>query len=162
MSLSDRRTFVLGLAALTGACGFEPVYAPGGPATALRNSILVDPPSDPVGFELVQELERRFGEPTAARYRLSADIALAEDSIGVTADQTISRFRLRGRVDYAVIDPDTDQTLTTGRAESFTTYSATSTTVATRSARRDAERRLMVILADQITTRLSTTAESWA
>ncbi len=162
MSLSDRRTFVLGLAALTSACGFEPVYAPGGAAVALRNTVLVDPPSDPVGFELVNELERRFGEPSSVNYRLTANIALEEDAIGVTADQEINRFRLRGRVDYAVLDPATDRTLTFGRAESFTTYSAVSTTVATRSAKRDAERRLMVILADQIVTRLTTTAESWA
>lgn len=162
MSLSNRRTFVLGLAGLTAACGFEPVYAPGSAAAALRNTVLVDPPSDPVGFELVQELERRFGEPRSAQYRLSANLAMAEDSIGVTADGTISRFRLRGRADYAVIDPVSDQVLTRGKAESFTTYSATSTTVATRSAKRDAERRLMVILADQMVTRLSTTAEDWA
>ena len=162
MLLSDRRTFLLGFASLTCACGFEPVYAPGSAAVALRNSILVDPPSDPVGFELVNELERRFGEPNTVGYRLSADVALEEDAIGVTADQEITRFRLRGRVDYAIIDPTTDRTLTIGRAESFTTYSAVSTTVATRSAKRDAERRLMVILADQIVTRLTTTAESWA
>lgn len=162
MSLSDRRTFVLGLAALTGACGYEPVYGPGSPALALRNAVLVDPPSDPVGFELVQELERRFGEPRSAAYRLAANIAVEEDAIGVTADQEITRFRLRGRVDYAVLDPATDSVLTQGQAQSFTSYSATSTTVATRSAKRDAERRLMVILADQIVTRLTTTAASWA
>ncbi|MEL7026398.1 MAG: LPS assembly lipoprotein LptE [Pseudomonadota bacterium] len=162
MSLFDRRSIVLGFAALASACGFEPVYAPGSVATRLRNSILVDPPSDPVGFELVNELERRFGEPTAARYRLTANIAVEEDDIGVTADQEITRFRLRGRVDYSVLDPATDAPLTSGQAQSFTTYSATSTTVATRSAKRDAERRLMVILADQIVTRLSTTAETWA
>lgn len=161
MSLSDRRVFLMGAFAL-GACGFEPVYAPGSKALGLRNAVLVDPPSDPVGFELVQELERRFGEPTTARYRLTANIAMEEESIGLTAEGTISRFRLRGRVDYTVLEPGTDRVLTRAQATSFTTYSATSTTVATRSARRDAERRLMVILADQMVTRLSSTAEDWA
>lgn len=161
MSSFDRRTLLLGAVAL-GACGFEPVYAPGSAARDLFGAIAVDPPSDAVGFVLVNELERRFGEPTAPRYRLTASIAMREDSVGVTADQTISRFRLQGRADYAVIDLGTGARLTGGRARSFTTYAATSTTVATRSARIDAERRLMVILADQIVSRLSVTAESWA
>ena len=150
MSLSNRRIFVLGLAGFTAACGFEPVYAPGSAAAALRNAVLVAPPSDPVGFELVQELERRFGEPRSARYRLTANLAMREDSIGVTAEGTISRFRLRGRADYAKINPVTDEVLTRGQAMSFTTYSATSTTVATTFAQRDARRRLMVILAERM------------
>jgi len=161
MSSSDRRLFLLGLAALAG-CGYEPVYAPGAVARSLRGTVLVDPPSDPVGFVLVNELERRLGEPTAPRYRLSADIALAEDGIGITADQEITRFRLRGRVDWELIDAATGEPLTSGQTQNFTSYSATATTVATRAAKRDAEARLMTILADQIVTRLAATAESWA
>lgn len=161
MSSSDRRLFLLGLAALAG-CGYQPVYAPGSVARDLRGAVLVDPPSDPVGFVLVNELERRFGEPQSVRYRLTASIAMAEDAIGITADQIITRYRLRGRVDYAVVDPATGERLTSGQAQSFTSYSATSTTVATRSAKQDAEERLMIILADQIVTRLTSTAESWA
>jgi LPS-assembly lipoprotein len=161
MSSFDRRTLLISLAALAG-CGYQPVYAPDTVARDLRGAILVDPPSDPVGFELVNELERRFGEPQSPRYRLTADIAIAEDALGITTDQEIRRFRLRGRANYAVLDPATDQRLTSGTAQSFTSYSAASTTVATRSARRDAEKRLMVILADQIVTRLTSTAETWA
>ena len=67
-----------------------------------------------MGFVLVNELERRLGEPTAPRYRLSADIALAEDGIGITADQEITRFRLRGRVDWELIDAATGEPLTSG------------------------------------------------
>jgi len=161
MSSYSRRTLVLGLAALAG-CGYQPVYAPGGVARDLRGAILVDTPSDPTGFILVNELERRLGEPVSPRYRLSADIAVAEESLGITADQEITRFRLRGRATWAILDPATEETLTSGRAESFTSYSATATTVAVRSAKRDAEERLMVILADQIVTRIVSTAGTWA
>ena len=161
MSSSDRRTVLLGLAALA-SCGYEPVYAPGSVARSLRGAVLVDPPSDPVGFVLVNELERRLGQPTAPRYRLAADVALAEEGIAITADQEITRFRVRGKADWALIDPETDEALTSGQAQNFTSYSATATTVATRAAKRDAEARLMAILADQIVTRLVSTAESWA
>ena len=44
--------------------------------------------------------------------------------------------------------------LLSGNVDSFTGYSATGTTVATRAAERDAYERLMTILADQIVTRL--------
>ena len=44
----------------------------------------------------------------------------------------------------------------TGHERGFSSYAATSTTVATTSARRDARRRLMVILADHIATRILT------
>lgn len=161
MSSSDRRLFLVGLAALAG-CGYTPVYAPGSVARGLRGAIFVDPPSDPIGFVLVNELERRFGEPVSPRYRLTASLALAEDGIGITADQEITRFRLRGRADWAVFDPATGERLTAGQAQSFTSYSATATTVATRAAKRDAEERLMVILADQIITRMVSTADDWA
>ena len=45
-------------------------------------------------------------------------------------------------------------TVTSGTVDSFTGYSATGSTVATRAARADAEERLTTILADQIVTRL--------
>ena len=44
--------------------------------------------------------------------------------------------------------------MTSGTVNNFTAYSATGSTVATLAAERDALERLMVILGDQITTRL--------
>jgi LPS-assembly lipoprotein len=46
--------------------------------------------------------------------------------------------------------------VTSGSVDNFTGYSATGTTVATLAAERDAQERLMTILADQIVTRLLT------
>ncbi|HCQ58330.1 MAG TPA: hypothetical protein DIU10_10575, partial [Sulfitobacter sp.] len=46
------------------------------------------------------------------------------------------------------------QIVTSGKVESFTGYSATGTTVATRAAELDAQERLMVILADLVVSRL--------
>jgi LPS-assembly lipoprotein len=65
-----------------------------------------------------------------------------------------SRFNLLGSVAYSLRDLSTGATLTTGEVTSFTGYSATGTTVAVQAAERDAEARLMVILADQLLTRL--------
>jgi LPS-assembly lipoprotein len=135
MSSSDRRLFLLsGLAALAG-CGFAPAYAPGGGGAALMGRIEIAPPDTRAGFLLTQELEGRLGRPTDARYVL-------------------------GRVDYTVQDRQTDAVVTRGTVENFTGYSTFDTPVATQAAERDAEARLMTMLADQLLTRLAATART--
>ncbi len=131
-------------------CGFTPVYGPGGSAEGLRGRIVVAAPADEEGFALVRRLEERLGAPQAGDLTLTADIRVAEESLGFLPDGEISRFSVEGRVDWTITD-DLGTTVATGNESSFTSYSATSTTVATRFAQRDARRRLMVILADRIT-----------
>ncbi len=66
-----------------------------------------------------------------------------------------------GTVRYRVIDLASKRILYEGTTENFTGYSATSLIVGTESVTRDAEQRLMVILADQVVTRLLATSEEW-
>ncbi len=145
----SRRVAILGLVALSG-CGFAPVYAPGGSADGLRGRIDVVPPSDEEGFALVRRFEDRLGQPQGADLKLTADIAISEDSVGFLPNGSISRYNVLGQVRYKLARADDGETVLTGSEQSFTSYSATSTTVATIAARRDARRRLMVILADRI------------
>ncbi len=162
MSSSDRRAVVLSLLALPLAgCGFTPVYGPGGAAEGLRGQIRMDEPSDREGFLLVRALERRLGLPENARYALSASIRLGEEGIGITADQVITRFQVRGEVTYALTDLVTGRRVTSGTVSNFTSYSTTGTTVATRTAEDSARERFMVVLADQIVARLLATAADW-
>lgn len=70
----------------------------------------------------------------------------------------ITRYNLRGDVTYALRDLESGTVLSTGKVEHFTAFSASGSTVATESAERDAEARLMVILADGIVTRLMAAA----
>ena len=148
MSLFDRRTFLLSLTALAG-CGFEPVYGPSGSGTGLGGRITVAPPTDEEGFALVNRLKEQLGPATAPDLTLTADIRLQEESLGFLPDGTISRFNVLGKVSWALTGTD-GSTALSGNERSFTSYSATSTTVATIFAQRDARRRLMVILADRI------------
>lgn len=145
---SDRRAFLIGAIVLSG-CGFSPVYAPGG-GDQTRGQIAVAAPADEEGFALVERLEDRLGRASdSAPYTLTAEIFLVEDAVGFLPDGTISRYNISGRVDWIVADT-AGATRIVGSEESFTSYSATSTTVATTVARRDARRRLMVLLADRI------------
>ena len=155
---SRKRALVVGIVGLLslGACGFTPVYGTGpeGQGSDLRGRIDVAIPDDEEGFALVKRLEDRLGLPQAADMALLADIRITEDSVGFLPDGEISRFNVIGRVDWRLTRVGDGALVASGSERSFTSYSATSTTVATTFAQRDARRRLMVILADRIVTDL--------
>ncbi|MDR9394031.1 LPS assembly lipoprotein LptE [Roseovarius sp. SYSU LYC5161] len=155
MSSFDRRKFLLtGCAAGLAGCGFTPAYGPGGSAAVLRNAVRVDAPDSRDGFQLTRALETRLGRAADARYGLSYSIRTTADPIAISANNVTLRYNLLGNVTYALRDLDDGAVVTSGKAESFTSYSASGSTVATQSAERDARARLMTILAEQIVTRL--------
>jgi len=154
MSSFNRRVFCFGSAVALASCGFTPVYGPGGGGTGLQNAILVDEPNDRDGFLVTREIEDRLGRATNARYGLSYAITTRYESIGIAATNINTRYNILGEVTYALRDLATGEVLTSGKAENFTGYSASGSTVATQSAEEDARERLMVILADQVIRRL--------
>ena len=161
MWLPDRRLFLLSALAL-GACGYEPVYAPGGSGNALTGQIEVAAPDTRNGFDLVRQLETRLGQPQSPRYALRYTIDVDQDELGIAPTQEITRYNLVGQVSFTVTEISTGIIATSGRVDNFTAYSATGTTLSTQTARRDAHSRLMLILADQITARLLATSSDWA
>lgn len=158
MSSYNRRLFLLSAAALgvpLSGCGFEPVYGPNGAASGLLNKVLVDEPKARESFLLVRELEDRLGRPTAgADYGLSLALQLNERSIGRTVAQVTNRFDVIGSATYALRDLDTKEVRSSGKVSSFTSYSASGSTVSELAAQQDAYERLMVILADRIVAEL--------
>ncbi len=153
MWLSDRRSFILSLAALSG-CGFTPVYGPRGQATALRGQIRAREPENANEFLLVRHIEERFGRPESMRYLLEYSLETREQGLAITPAQETTRFQVLGRATFALRDTASGQVVARGAVSGFTGYSATGTTISTKTAREDAYRRLMVILADKITARL--------
>jgi LPS-assembly lipoprotein len=148
-----RRSFLLLPLALA-ACGFSPAYAPDGAATALDGTVQVQDPTDKNGFDLVQRLEERLGRPEAVRYDLTFTITTQAVGVGITTENEISRFNLRGVVNYTLTERATGARVTGGKVQSFTAYFTTGSTVAVLAAEEDAATRLMRILADQIVARL--------
>ena len=100
----------------------------------------------------MNRLESRLGFPSNPDYQMYADIRISEQGVGLLTDGTISRYSVRGSVDWRLLRMTDNALALSGREQNFTTYSATSTTVATTVAQRDARRRLMVTIADAITT----------
>ncbi|MCV2867210.1 LPS assembly lipoprotein LptE [Defluviimonas sp. WL0002] len=162
MSSSDRRQFLCLLAALPlGACGFRPAYAPGGAAAGLLDSVTVEAPLDRNGFDLVERLEERLGRTKTPTYSLGYRIETSETGLGITPDDTTTRYNINGTVTFVLRDKATGGELTAGKVSTFTAFSATGTAVSTESARADAYQRLMRLLADQIVTRLLATSAEW-
>ncbi len=157
MSSFNRRTLLLVPLALA-ACGFTPAYAPGGAATKLLGAVWVQDPTDKKGFDLVERLEERLGRPEDRRYDLAYTITTEAVGVGITTENEITRFNLKGVIDYTLSDHATGDRLAGGRVQSFTAYSATGSTVAGLAAEEDAAFRLMRLLADQIVARLIATS----
>ena len=150
----SRRTALLTPLAVLGACGFQPVYGPGGTGRALQGQVLVQEPDDRNGFLLVRELEERLGRAGSPAYDLGLTIATEEEGLAIDPAGNTRRFNLLGSVEYALTDVATGAVVTSGKVDNFVGYSATGTTVATLAAEEDAQERLMTILADQIVRRL--------
>lgn len=154
----DRRLFLLTAAAATAGCGFTPAYAPGGAATRLQNSVLLDDPDDRPDYLLVRRFEERLGSATPALYGLSYSVTIIETGVAISSSNIVTRYNLLGSITYALRDMNTDKVLTSGKIENFTSYSAEDTTISTQASQRDAEERLMVIMTDQMITRLTAEA----
>ncbi len=154
MWLSSRRVFFLAALAIAG-CGFEPVNGVSSKSQMLRNTVLVQAPTNRVEFELVRNLEVQLGQATSKFYDLRYKLNVDEDIIIVSAAQEINRFSLVGVLEYSLVDSG-GVVLLSNTAKSFTSYSATGTTVATQRSKRDAYDRLMMILAKQVSNFLLT------
>ncbi len=154
MSSYDRRTLLTLIAALPlAACGFAPAYGPKGPARALLGQVRLAAPTDKNEFDLVERLEERLGRTSTGRYSLSYTITTTASGLAVTPTDDVTRFNIDGRVTYRLLETGGEKALA-GEVTAFTSYSTSGTTVSTVAAREDAFQRLMVILADQIVTRL--------
>jgi len=158
MSSFDRRTF-LTLPLALAACGFTPVYGPGGAGTALRGRVRVQEPDSPEGYLLTRTLEDRLGRAEAPAYALSYRLTTRSEGQAVTATNETTRYSLVGKVDFSLTALDGGAVLASGQVGNFTGYSATGSTIETLAGERDARERLMTILADQIVTRLYATVE---
>ena len=164
MWLSERNRQVRRIAALSGvlaltACGFQPVYAPGGPALALRDTVIVQSADTPFDYRLRMAVQARLGQANTARFVLVLTSDRTEVTAAIAPDGAITRYNLTGRATWALNDAVSGAERATAQVDSFTSYSATGTTVATRSAEDDASDRLAAALADLIVAQLVIAAQ---
>ncbi|MEM8729412.1 MAG: LPS assembly lipoprotein LptE [Pseudomonadota bacterium] len=154
------RRSILSIALLVlASCGFSPVYGPEGIGTALDGRILADEPNSEEDYLLVRRLEEVLGRSSDPAFLLRYRIFTREESQAITTTGDITRYNLIGTVRYDLIRRTDETLMTTGDVQNFTSYSASGSTVDTLSAERDALRRLMVILGDQLVAELYSTLD---
>ena len=134
---------LLGLPALA-ACGFTPVYGP----NSLRGRVEVRTPATVAGYRLGTTLIERFGPAEVADYQLSVTLDEETTTAAQTIDGDSTRFDLNGTAGWTLTKAGA--AIASGTAQTFTSYSATGSTIATQTAERDARERLSVALADII------------
>ena len=154
MSSFNRRSLLIMAAFSLTACGFTPVYAPGGGGNRLHGNIAVDDPKTRPAYLLTRHIEDRLGRSVDARYGLSYSIELDLAPIAISANNVTTRYNVLGEITYALRDLQSGAVLTSGKVENYTSYSTSGTTVATLASQKDANERLMTILGDQMVTRL--------
>ena len=155
MSSSDHRRLILSLAALAGlsACGYRPVLAPGGPGAGLIGRVALRDPASRYDFALVEALDARLGRAGDGAFRLDFSISVRSERVAVTQENVTTRYNLVAPVDYRLLAAEGGR-VASGSVTSFGSYSASGTVNATEAAQRDAEARLMRVLADSVVTRL--------
>ena len=168
MSWSERRRGLLAAlaaAALLAACGFTPLYAPGGPAAAMGGRIEVAVIEGAPGFAMREELTGRLGPATAPTHRLDVTLDLEQTGVALTQQDVTTRYNVTGTADYALVPLDGGPPVAGGTVRALTGYSTPETVSASAfaslAAERDAERRLAVDLADRIVQRLALSAGDW-
>lgn len=154
----DRRTILL-LPVVLAACGFTPVYAPGGTAYELRGKVRVQAPETQDEYALVKRLEEQLLRPSDILYLLDFSLTTSTEGQAVTAAGDITRYSLVGKVTYTLRRSVDDLVIAKGKVENFTGTSATGSTIETLASDRDAHKRLMVTLADQLTNQLYSTVD---
>ncbi|MEI7713195.1 MAG: LPS assembly lipoprotein LptE [Rhodospirillales bacterium] len=146
-------------------CGFRPVYMPtasGKPGVAQRElaatevAIIAERP----GQLLRQALQNRFASDAGPshRYILSADFAIAGEGVGILIDNSASRVRLIGSVNWVLRARDTGRAvLTSGSARTLDGFNLFSEQYFGATLENEAaQRRMAEALADQIALQLAT------
>ena len=131
------------------ACGFEPALVEGG-APGIGVAIDPEPPGTEVEFFYRARLVDRIGPAEGAPLTLAYEVDTDTVRQAITPDRVTERFLINGRVRWEL--SDATGVIAGGDAIGDSSYSSTGSTVATAAAERDAERRLMTLLADRTLT----------
>ncbi|MBZ8118357.1 hypothetical protein KUD11_06815 [Roseovarius sp. LXJ103] len=131
------------------SCGFEPVYGENSATPgALSQASLRDPTTQPE-FLFLKAFEERLPPPQNPQYRVDYQLSVSYQGLDVI---DASRVQVVGRVVADFVNLETDTVAFVSAVDAFASYTSGGSFPETE--RRDAESRLMRILADRLITRL--------
>ena len=135
---------------LLGACGFEPVYAPPTSTNSVRNNFDLSAATDRGTYQFYHNLKGQISDNPQAQYALSYTISQSATTAATDADGKSHRGVLKEPLAYRITRKINGQTVKTENVKGFTSYSALASSVASDAAGRDATKRLMKILSDNL------------
>lgn len=153
MSSYSRRAVlsVLALTVLSG-CGFKPLYAGGGDLIGRIELGDVDGRSS---YYLREALRRRLGDgQDGALYRLEVATEIETDSLVLREDDATTRFSYRATASVQVTRLETNETVLTDEVRVISSYDATSSPYASRTAERAIEQQVADTLGERISSRV--------
>ena len=149
MLLYNRRKFIF-LSLVAGGCSFSPVYKSDFGPGFLKGKIVLPTPRDRDDYMLYSKLEENFGQLENPLFKLSVSYKITEKGLGSLG--SITRYNQIGNANFTLIKISTDTLIISDKLKTFTSYSASSQTLATETAARAARDRLMISIANQIST----------
>ena len=149
MSLYNRRKFIF-LSLATAGCSFSPVYKSDIGPEFLRGKIVLPTPGNRNDYMLYSKLEENFGQLENPVFSLSVSYGITTKGLGSLG--SITRYNLIGDATFYLVKISTDTLIISDKLKTFTSYSASSQTLATETAARAARDRLMSSIADQVST----------
>ncbi len=118
------------------------------------------------GYLMRERLVERLGDGGTSTHRLAVDLKLSQVGVALTEDDVTSRFDVIGVAAWRLVPLGGTIPALAEEERAVTGYSAptsaTTSAFAILSARRDAEERLALVLADRIAQRIAVEAASWS
>ncbi len=141
---------VLTLLLSLSSCGFKPVYGENSSVEGVLTQVVLEDPSSQAEYVFLKAFEERFPPPQNAQYKVKYQVDISHHGLDVIG---ASRVQVVGKVVSEFVDLDTQTVKFASTVEAFTGYT-TGGGGFQEVQRRDAEARLMQILADKFITRL--------
>ncbi|WP_171054604.1 hypothetical protein [Roseovarius arcticus] len=144
-------TSAIAMALLLGlpSCGFTPVYGENSASSEVLRNVVLEDPDNQIEYDYLKAVEQRIPPSQNTQYKVRYNVALSYQGLDVVG---VSRVQVVGTVTSEFVDQTTQKVELVSSVEGFTSYTADGGFRDVQ--RRDAERRLMQILADKFITRL--------
>jgi len=150
MWLSDRRTFLAAGGAILAGCTLQPANQLQS-VDDILTSITLETPRDRRSFYFRNALEDRLSTSTPSpKYGLSYQLSTSTTRSAIAPDGQSLRQQVEGSVTFMLSQLSDNAVIYTQNRRAFVGYSTNGSSAATQAASRDAERRLMRQLADQV------------
>jgi LPS-assembly lipoprotein len=157
--MSWSRGLLLGIPLLA-SCGFQPLYADRGGATAADQlaAVRIEPMPDRSGQELYNALRdglNPLGRPASPDYVLRVQLEETSEELALRTDETATRVNLTLTAAFALLPVDGKEPVFQGVSRTTTAYNVLTSPYATLTSSEDARSRALGDLAREIRQRLA-------